>query len=104
VTEEERYKKIALGQPAVDRMLVKIFLQANREAPQEITLDVDSADDPSRRAGQEGRFFHGYSGARSAGLFAAVHLLRRASAGWAAAPRMFVLSEVVLVSFWIRPV
>ncbi len=61
VSEAERYKKIGLDFEAVDRMLVEIFLQAHREAPKPIVLDLDSTDDPLPGE-QEGRFFHGYSG------------------------------------------
>jgi hypothetical protein len=61
VSEEERYKKIALSEAAVDRMLVEVFLQAHREAPPEIVLDLDATDDPVH-GNQEGRFFHGYYG------------------------------------------
>ena len=61
VGEEERYKKIALDTAAVDRMLVEVFLQAHREAPPEIVLDLDATDDPVH-GNQEGRFFHGYYG------------------------------------------
>ena len=58
VREEERYKKTALDPEAVDRMLVAIFLQAQREPPAEIVLDWDATDDPVH-GHQEGRFFHG---------------------------------------------
>ena len=61
VREDERYKKIALDEAAVDRMLVEVFLQAHREAPKEIILDLDCTDDPLHGE-QEGRFFHGYYG------------------------------------------
>jgi len=61
VSEEERYKKIAMDQAAVDRLLVDVFLQAHREPPQEIVLDLDATDDPVH-GNQEGRFFHGYYG------------------------------------------
>jgi len=61
VHEDERYKKIALEEAAVDRVLVEVFLAAHREAPPEIILDLDSTDDPLHGA-QEGRFFHGYYG------------------------------------------
>jgi len=61
VREDERYKKIALEEAAVDRTLVKVFLQAHREPPQEIILDLDATDDPVH-GNQEGRFFHGYYG------------------------------------------
>ena len=61
VSEAERYKKIALEQEAVDRMLVEVFLQAHREPPPEIVLDLDATDDPVH-GNQEGRFFHGHFG------------------------------------------
>ena len=61
VREEERYKKIGLDFEAADRILVEIFLQAHREAPKQIVLDLDSTDDPLHGE-QEGRFFHGYYG------------------------------------------
>jgi hypothetical protein len=61
VSEEERYKKIAMDEAAVDRLLVDLFLQAHREPPPEIVLDLDATDDPVH-GNQEGRFFHGYYG------------------------------------------
>ncbi len=61
VSEEERYKKIAMDQEAVDRLLVEVFLQAHREPAQAIVLDLDATDDPVH-GNQEGRFFHGYYG------------------------------------------
>ena len=59
--ERERYKKILLDEAAVDRMLVELFLQAQREPPKEIVLDLDSTDIPLHGE-QEERFFHGYYG------------------------------------------
>jgi len=61
VSEKERYKKTALEEAAVDRTLVAVFLQAHREPPKEIILDLDATDDPVH-GNQEGRFFHGYYG------------------------------------------
>jgi Transposase DDE domain group 1 len=61
VKEEERYKKIALDLDGVDRLLVKIFLEAHATPPAEIVLDLDATDDPLH-GNQEGRFFHGYYG------------------------------------------
>jgi len=55
----ERYKKIAVDFPAIDRVLVEVFLAAYSEPPQELILDLDATDDPVHGA-QEGRFFHGY--------------------------------------------
>src|SRR6266481_5406572 len=60
-SRKERYKKIVLDHGAVDRLLVDIFLEAHREEPQEIILDLDATDDPLHGK-QEGRFFHGYYG------------------------------------------
>jgi hypothetical protein len=61
VEEKERYKKIAVDEEAVDRLLVEVFLESYAEAPQEIVLDLDATDDPLHGR-QEGRFFHGYYG------------------------------------------
>jgi hypothetical protein len=60
-SQKERYKKIVVDHGAVDRMLVDVFLQAHREAPKEIILDLDATDDPLHGK-QEGHFFHGYYG------------------------------------------
>ena len=60
-SRKERYKKIVLDHGAVDRLLVDIFLEAQREEPKEIILDLDATDDPLHGK-QEGRFFHGYYG------------------------------------------
>ena len=60
-SQKERYKKIVLDHGAVDRLLVEVFLEAHREAPKEIILDLDATDDPLHGE-QEGRFFHGYYG------------------------------------------
>jgi hypothetical protein len=60
-SRKERYKKIVLDHGAVDRLLVDIFLAAQREEPKEIILDLDATDDPLHGK-QEGRFFHGYYG------------------------------------------
>ena len=60
-SQKERYKKVVLDHGAVDRLLVEVFVQAHREAPKEIILDLDATDDPLHGK-QEGRFFHGYYG------------------------------------------
>jgi Transposase DDE domain group 1 len=60
-SRKERYKKIVLDHAAVDRLLVEVFLQAHREQPKEIILDLDATDDPLHGK-QEGRFFHGFYG------------------------------------------
>jgi hypothetical protein len=60
-TEKERYKKIEIDPEAVDRLLVKVFLESYAEAPGEMVIDVDATDD-ALYGKQEGRFFHGYYG------------------------------------------
>jgi hypothetical protein len=47
-TAKDRYKKIVLDHGALDGLLVDLFLQAHREAPKEIILDLDATDDPLR--------------------------------------------------------
>jgi hypothetical protein len=61
VQDGERYKKIVIDTEAVDRLLVKVFLEAHAVPPAEIVLDLDATDDPVH-GNQEGRFFHGYYG------------------------------------------
>ena len=57
-----RYKKIVYDARAIEEFFVEAFLDAHREAPEEIVLDLDATDDPLH--GQQlGRFFHGYYGA-----------------------------------------
>ncbi len=55
----ERYHKISYSAEAIDALLVDIFLEAHRRAPDEIVLDLDATDTPLHGE-QEGRFFHGY--------------------------------------------
>ncbi len=54
-----RYHKIAHDPAAIERLLVTLFMEAHKTAPQEIILDLDATDDPLH-GHQEGRFFHGY--------------------------------------------
>jgi DDE family transposase len=54
-----RYKKITCDTPEAERLLVELFLQAHREPPGRIVLDLDATDDPVH-GHQLGRFFHGY--------------------------------------------
>src|SRR3989304_4727740 len=54
-------ERVGVEEEAVEGLLVDIFLQAHREPPQEIILDLDATDDPVH-GNQEGRFFHGYYG------------------------------------------
>lgn len=54
-----RYHKIRPDAQAVERLFVELFLDAHRQAPEQIVLDLDATDDPLH-GHQEGRFFHGY--------------------------------------------
>jgi hypothetical protein len=54
-----RYHKIRPEPAAIERLWVELFLDAHREPPREIVLDLDATDDPLH-GHQEGRFFHGY--------------------------------------------
>ena len=56
---KDRYKKITYWKEAIDELLVKLFIESHREAPEQIILDVDTTDLPLHGK-QEGRFFHGY--------------------------------------------
>src|SRR5882762_250368 len=56
---EERYHKIGYSAEGLDALLVEIFLEAHREPPEEIVLDLDATDTPLHGQ-QEARFFHGY--------------------------------------------
>ena len=55
----DRYKRIAIDGPAVDRLLTDAFLESYADAPEQIVLDLDATDFPIHGR-QEGRFFHGY--------------------------------------------
>src|SRR5512135_820543 len=57
--QDSRYKKITCNTREVERLLVRPFLQAHREPPERIVLDLDATDDPVH-GHQLGRFFHGY--------------------------------------------
>jgi Transposase DDE domain group 1 len=56
---DERYHKITYSPEAIDALLVDLFLEAHRQPPREIVLDLDATDTPLHGQ-QEGRFFHGY--------------------------------------------
>ena len=43
----------------MNTLVVKVFLEAHREPPEEVILDLDATNDPLHGK-QEGRFFHGY--------------------------------------------
>jgi len=59
--EPHRYHKIRYSSAGLDGLLVEIFLEAHRQPPREIVLDLDVTDMPLHGE-QEGRFFHGYYG------------------------------------------
>lgn len=54
-----RYHKIRPDSAALERLWVELFVEAHREPPSELILDLDATDDPLH-GHQEGRFFHGY--------------------------------------------
>ena len=54
-----RYHKIRPNAERIEDLFVDLFLDAHRQAPEEIVLDLDATDDPLH-GHQEGRFFHGY--------------------------------------------
>jgi hypothetical protein len=54
-----RYHKIHPKADAIERLWVDVYLDAHRQAPKQIILDLDATDDPLH-GHQEGRFFHGY--------------------------------------------
>jgi len=56
---DSRYKKITANTHQIENLFVELFLQAHRDPPEQIVLDLDATDDPVH--GQQlGRFFHGY--------------------------------------------
>ena len=57
--EATRYHRISHDPAAIEARLVDLFLEAHRQPPAQITLDLDATDDPLH-GHQEGRFFHGY--------------------------------------------
>jgi Transposase DDE domain group 1 len=56
---DDRYQKVHYDAASMDELLVKIFLEAPSEAPQEIVIDLDATDLPLHGP-QEQRFFHGF--------------------------------------------
>jgi Transposase DDE domain group 1 len=57
--EPSRYHKIGYNTGLIEAVFVDVFLDAHREPPPQIILDLDATDDPLH-GHQEGRFFHGY--------------------------------------------
>jgi Transposase DDE domain group 1 len=54
-----RYRKISHDAGAIESLFVDLFIEAHRQPPKQIVLDLDATDDPLH-GHQEGRFFHGY--------------------------------------------
>ena len=54
-----RYHKIGHDGAAIEALFVDLFLEAHKQPPKRIVLDLDATDDPVH-GHQEGRFFHGY--------------------------------------------
>jgi Transposase DDE domain group 1 len=59
VLQPTRYHKISHNPVAIKSLFVDPFLEAHKRAPRQITIDLDSTDDPLHGE-QEGRFFHGF--------------------------------------------
>ena len=55
----DRYHKIGHEPRAIEGLFVELFLEAHRQPPERIVLDLDATDDPLH-GHREGRFFHGY--------------------------------------------
>jgi Transposase DDE domain group 1 len=55
----DRHHKLDHDGAAIARLPIDIFLEAHREPPSRIVLDLDATDDPLYGE-QEGRHFHGY--------------------------------------------
>ena len=55
----DRHHKLDHDASAIERLFVDIFMEAHREPPVRIVLDLDATDDPLYGE-QEGRHFHGY--------------------------------------------
>jgi len=55
----DRYKRISIDAPAVDRLLTDVFLESHVDAPEQIVIDLDATDFPIHGP-QERRFFHAY--------------------------------------------
>lgn len=58
-SEPSRYHKIAYDAAAIEALPGTLFLEAHKQPPKQIILDLDATDDPLH-GHQEGRFFHGY--------------------------------------------
>ena len=59
IRSDSRHHKLDHDTSAIEPLFVALFLDAHREPPLRIVLDLDATDDPAYGA-QEGRHFHGY--------------------------------------------
>lgn len=55
----DRHHKLDHDPRAIEQLFVDLFMDAHREPPMRIVLDLDATDDPLHGS-QEGRHFHGY--------------------------------------------
>ena len=55
----DRYKKITFWKQSIDELLVRVFVEAHKTAPEQVVLDIDTTD-VALHGEQEDRFFHGY--------------------------------------------
>ena len=56
---QDRHHKLDHDPDAIEQLFVDLFLEAHREPPMRIVIDLDATDDPLYGE-QEGRHFHGY--------------------------------------------
>jgi DDE family transposase len=82
-TKEDRYKKILCKTEAIDQLLVDVFIESYREAPEEIVVGSGTRRICRSMGHQEGRFFHGFYDHYC--YLPALHFLWRPFAGSAAA-------------------
>jgi hypothetical protein len=57
--EPTRYHKVSHDPAAIESLLVDLFLEAHKNRPRQIILDLNATDDPLY-GNQEGKFFHAY--------------------------------------------
>lgn len=56
-----RYHRFVPDFGAIDRLLIRLFIESHETPPEALVLDID-ATDTALHGTQEGRFFHGYYG------------------------------------------
>jgi hypothetical protein len=45
-TNKDRYRKVSVGEGAMNDLFVSLFIQAHKSAPRRLILDLDATDDP----------------------------------------------------------